>query len=90
MTPEIERDQQVKAIAKKVKMPRYMWDTLDGLSALARFMDEARASSARPEEAAIRNAEAQEILDTCRVSPSAWEIDGEKIAARIQVREKKS
>lgn len=45
LPPEIQRDRDVERFAKEAKLPPYMWDTLGGLSALARFMDAVRAAS---------------------------------------------
>lgn len=43
LPPEIQRDREVERFAKAAKLPPYMWDTLGGLSALARFMDAIRS-----------------------------------------------
>lgn len=48
LPPEIQRDRDVERLAKKVKLPPYMWDTLEGLAALARFMDAVQTEEASP------------------------------------------
>ena len=35
----LQRDREVERLAKRAKLPPYMWDTLDGLAALGRFRD---------------------------------------------------
>lgn len=63
LPPEIQRDRDVERFAKQAKLPPYMWDTLDGLSALARFMDCVRsAKSERPATPL-----AKQLLEACAI-----------------------